>query len=72
LLTKVPVIPLDEGDAATLADGGGGGGEGGEALTGFDTGALKPRLDPIDIPMLSSISPRMGVLAPSTSFIKKS
>jgi hypothetical protein len=49
-------MPLDEGDAATLADGFGGGGGGGEALTGFDTGALKPRLDPIDIPILSSNS----------------
>lgn len=50
-------MPLDEGDAAALADGfGGGGGGGGDAVTGFDTGALKPRLDPIDIPMLSSNS----------------
>ncbi len=52
MLTEPPVLPLEGGGAATLTGGGGGGG--GEALTGFDSGALNPRLDPIDIPMMSS------------------
>jgi hypothetical protein len=44
-------VPVPGGGAATLAVGGGGGG-GGDELTGCDTGALKPRLAPIDIPTL--------------------